>query len=232
MPRLELPGESVQTKSASYDSGTETLNIDSETLNELKYLAVINHTTLYTLLLSIFKTLLYRYSGQSDLIVGTPILGRPKRDFTDLVGYFVNPVALRSRPHGEQRFCDYLSHVNTVVLEAIAHQHYPYALLSEQLLLHAEGNALPFRTWFVLQTGENPFAAALALGQSGVTGEWADMKAESIGLLKGTEEFDFRLQCAESGQGWTAVFSNRQRELSQETVERMLGHIQCLLHGK
>ena len=231
MPRLELPGESVQTKSASYDSGTETLNIDSETLNELKYLAVINHTTLYTLLLSIFKTLLYRYSGQSDLIVGTPILGRPKRDFTDLVGYFVNPVALRSRPHGEQRFCDYLSHVNTVVLEAIAHQHYPYALLSEQLLLHAEGNALPFRTWFVLQTGENPFAAALALGQSGVTGEWADMKAESIGLLKGTEEFDLTLQCAETGQGLTAVFSYRQRALSQETVQRMLGHFQCLLHG-
>lgn len=230
LPRLELPSENTQIGSLSYRSEAEILSLAPETLNELKYLAVINHTTLYTLLLSIFKTLLYRYSGQSDLIVGTPILGRPKREFADVVGYFVNPVALRTHPHSEQCFCDYLAHVNTVVLEALAHQHYPYTLLTEQVLSRASGDLAPFRTWFVLQTGENPFAAALALGQSGTSGQWAGFTAESMVFTESTEEFDLTLQCAETGQGLTAVFRYRREVLSRETVQRMLGHFQCLLH--
>lgn len=231
LPRLELPGERSSTSSASHHSDTETLRISPETLNKLKRLAAAHHTTLYTLLLSIFKTLLYRYSGQADLIVGSPTLGRPKREFADLVGYFVNPVALRSRPHGEQPFCDYLAHVNTTVLEALDHQHYPYALLVEKVLPRTANDITPFRTWFVLQSADAPLAAALALGQSGVADQWGKIAVESITLPERSEEFDLALLCAEVCQGLTAVFSYRCDVMSQLTVRYMLGHFQCLLHG-
>nr|WP_225587529.1 non-ribosomal peptide synthetase [Methylomonas fluvii] len=231
LPRLELPGERSSAGADSYQSAAETLHISTETLNKLKRLAATHHTTLYTLLLSIFKTLLYRYSGQTDLIVGSPTLGRPRREFADLVGYFVNPVALRSRPHGEQPFCDYLAHVNTTVLEALEHQHYPYALLVEKVLHRTANDIAPFRTWFVLQSADDPLAAALALGQSGIAGQWSDITVETVALPERSEEFDLALLCAEVREGLTAVISYRCDVVSQLSVLRMLGHFQCLLNG-
>lgn len=231
LPRVELPGEHSSAGADSYQSAAETLHISAETLQKLKRLAATHHTTLYTLLLSIFKTLLYRYSGQTDLIVGSPTLGRPKREFADLVGYFVNPVALRSRPHGEQPFCDYLAHVNTTVLEALNHQQYPYALLVEKVLHRTANDIAPFRTWFVLQSADDPLAAALALGQSGITGQWGDVAVETVALPERSEEFDLALLCAEVREGLTAVISYRCDVVSQLSVRRMLGHFQCLLNG-
>ncbi|OAI25591.1 MULTISPECIES: non-ribosomal peptide synthetase [Methylomonas] len=231
LPRVELPGERLSAGADSYQSSAETLHISTETLNKLKCLAAIHHTTLYTLLLSVFKTLLYRYSGQTDLIVGSPTLGRPKREFADLVGYFVNPVALRSRPHGEQPFCDYLAHVSTTVLEALDHQHYPYALLVEKVLHRTANDIAPFRTWFVLQSADDPLAAALALGQSSIAGQWGDVAVATVALPERSEEFDLALLCAEIDQGLKVVFSYRCDVMSRLTALRMLGHFQCLLNG-
>jgi amino acid adenylation domain-containing protein len=231
IPRLELPGERPSAGASSDRSAAETLLISPETLDKLKRLTVAHHTTLYTLLLTIFKTLLYRYSGQTDLIVGSPTLGRPKREFADSVGYFVNPVALRSRPQGEQPFCDYLAQVNTAVLEALDHQHYPYALLVEKVLPRTGNDMAPFRAWFVLQSADHPLAAALALGQSGAAGRWANAAVETVALPERSEEFDLALLCAETCQGLTAVFSYRCDVISQLSVRRMLGHFQCLLNG-
>jgi amino acid adenylation domain-containing protein len=231
IPRLELPTEHSSTQTSSEHSAAETMSISPDTLKKLKRLASAHHTTLYTLLLSIFKTLLYRYSGQTDLIVGSPTLGRPKREFADLVGYFVNPVALRSRPHGEQPFCDYLAHVNTTVLEALHHQHYPYALLLEKVLHRTANDIAPFRTWFVLQSADEQLPSALALGQSGVAGKWGTFNIETVALPEREEEFDLALLCAEVCQGLTVVFSYRCDVLSRLSVLRMLGHFQCLLNG-
>lgn len=231
LSRLELPGERSAKEAFSDHSAAETLHISPDTLDKLKRMAVDHHTTLSTLLLSIFKTLLYRYSGLNDLIVGSPTIGRPKREFADLVGYFVNPVALRSRPHGEQRFCDYLAQVNAVVLEALDHQHYPYALLVEKVLQRKANDIAPFRTWFSLQSADDPLAAALALGQSGITDQWGDVAVKTVALPERSEEFDLALLCAEIDRGLMVVFSYRCDVMSRLTILRMLGHFQCLLNG-
>ncbi|MGZ4956022.1 MAG: condensation domain-containing protein, partial [Methylobacter sp.] len=121
LPKLALLIERQTACSSSCRGQAETLTIAPDILQKLKQLAAEQHTTLYTLLLTVFKTLLYRYSGQQDIIVGSPTLGRPKREFADTVGYFVNPVALRSHPTAEQRFSDYLAEVNATVLGALTH---------------------------------------------------------------------------------------------------------------
>jgi len=231
LPRLELPGERQGAGSPSYRSDAEALIVAPVLVDKLKGLAASHHTTLYTVLLTLFKTLLYRYSGQHDLIVGSPSLGRPQREFADVVGYFVNPIALRSRPYGEQRFCDYLDDVNATVLGALEHQYFPYPLLVEPLRSRMTADSSSFRTWFALQTGSDRLASALALGQSGVALEWAGIAAESYALPERSEAFDLALLCAETGQGLTAVFSYRSDVLEGETVKRMLGHFESLLHG-
>ncbi|MFI3155316.1 MAG: amino acid adenylation domain-containing protein [Methylococcaceae bacterium] len=232
LPKPALPGERKTFGSPSCQGRAETLHIAPLTLQKLKRLAADNRTTLYTLLLTAFKTLLYRYSGRHDIIVGSPTLGRPKRDFADTVGYFVNPVALRSHPAAEQRFSDYLAEINTIVLDALAHQHYPFSLLVEKLQPEREqGTSAFYRTWFVLQSGASPDAAELALGIPGSALDWPGLSAESYALEEVSAQFDLALLMAETRQGLAASFQYRSELLPRTTVLRLIAHFQCLLHG-
>ncbi|WP_340123563.1 amino acid adenylation domain-containing protein [Methylobacter svalbardensis] len=232
LPKRVLPGERQTACSPSCRGLTETLTIAADTLQQLKRLAAEQHTTLYTLLLTVFKTLLYRYSGQQDIIVGSPTLGRPKREFADTVGYFVNPVALRSHPTAGQRFSDYLAEVNATVLGALTHQHYPFSLLVEKLQPEREHGASAFyQSWFVLQSGGASDAAELALGIPGIALDWAGLSAESYALDEVAAQFDIALLMAETQKGLAASFQYRSDLLSRATVLRLIGHFQCLLHG-
>lgn len=229
LPRLTLPGELPQSAVTSYRAGSEILKIDPEMLSQLKQLAASNRVTLCVLLLSVFKTLLYRYSHQSDLIVGTPALGRPQRAYAATVGYFVNPLTLRTQPRGRQRFSEFLAVVNALVAEASSRQNYPCGLLNEDRRLSPVNP--PFRVWFALQDGTDPLAAALALGLHGVAGEWGGFSAVTAPLEAGSEEFDLALLCAETGCGLTATLRYRCDVLESSAVQRMRGHLQCLLRG-
>lgn len=232
LPKLALPVERQTSCSPSNRGCAETLNLTPDTLQKLKQLAAEQRTTLYTLLLTVFKTLLYRYSGQQDIIVGSPTLGRPKREFADIVGYFVNPVALRSYPSAGQRFSDYLAEVNATVLGALAHQHYPFSLLVEKLQPERKQGASAFyRAWFVLQSGGASDAAELALGMPDMTLDWAGLPAESYALEEVGAQFDIALLMAETKQGLAASFQYRSDVLSRATVLRLIGHFQYLLHG-
>ncbi|MCK9202596.1 MAG: amino acid adenylation domain-containing protein, partial [Gallionella sp.] len=231
-PKLALPAERQTSGSPLCRGCAETLNIAPDTLQQLKRLAAKHHTTLYTLLLTAFKTLLYRYSGQQDIIVGSPTLGRPKREFADTVGYFVNPVALRSHPAAEQRFSDYLAEVNITVLDAQAHQHYPFSLLVEKLQPEREqGPSAFYSIWFGLQSGGASDTAELALGMPGMALDWAGMPVESYALDDVAVQFDMTLLMAETTQGLAASFQYRSDLLSKDAILRFIGHYQCLLHG-
>ncbi|MGZ8181071.1 MAG: amino acid adenylation domain-containing protein [Methylobacter sp.] len=234
LPRLALPAERQTAGSRSCRGRSENLNIAPDTLQKLKRLAAEQHTTLYALLLTVFKTLLYRYSGQQDIIVGSPTLGRPKKEFADTVGYFVNPVALRSHPAAGQRFSDYLAEVNATVLGAMEHQHYPFSLLVEKLQPERDqGPSAFYRVWFGLQSGADPASAAagLALGIPGIALDWAGLPAESYALEDVAVQFDLTLLMAETAQGLAASFQYRSDLLSRSVVLRLIGHFQCLLHG-
>lgn len=234
LPKLALPGERQTAGSLSCRGRAETLNIAPATLQKLKRLAAEHHTTLYTLLLTAFKTLLYRYSGQHDIIVGSPTLGRPKREFADTVGYFVNPVALRSHPAAGQRFIDYLAELNVTVLEALEHQYYPFSLLVEKLQPERElGPSAFYRVWFGLQSGASGESAAaeLALGIPGISLDWAGLPGETYAHEDVAVQFDIALLMAETKQGLAASFQYRSDLLARTTVLRFIAHFQCLLHG-
>jgi amino acid adenylation domain-containing protein/non-ribosomal peptide synthase protein (TIGR01720 family) len=232
LPKWVLPVERQTTGSPSCRGRAETLHIGPDTLQQLKRLAAEHRTTLYTLLLTVFKTLLYRYSGQQDIIVGSPTQGRPKREFSDSVGYFVNPVALRSHPASEQRFSDYLAGVNSTVLDAMAHQHYPFSLLVEKLQPErGQGPSAFYNVWFGLQSGGISDAAELALGMPGITLDWDGLSVESYALDDVAVQFDITLLMAETRLGLAASFQYRNDLLSRDTVLRFIGHYQRLLHG-
>ncbi|MCB0109515.1 MAG: amino acid adenylation domain-containing protein, partial [Caldilineaceae bacterium] len=100
---------------------------------QLRQLAQREGTTLYTLLLAAFQVLLHRYSGQEEILVGSPTAGRSRPEFAPIFGYFTSPVVLRGKLAGNPPFLDFLAQMRTTVLEALAHQDFPFGLLVERL---------------------------------------------------------------------------------------------------
>lgn len=239
LPKLQWPlAKSHLDKShqgqADDRGGIETLLLDADLTQRLKAFAAQQGVTLYMLLLAVFKVLLHRYSGQQDIIVGSPMIGRPKQDFAQVVGYFVNPVALRSYPEGDKPFIRFLQEVKQTVLGALRHQDYPQPLLVDKLRLQRGlGLTALYRVCFVLQgdAGESAEAAALALGLPDCPLDWQGVAVKTAALPETVAPFDINLMMALMPDGLAASFQYRHGLLAHDTVIRMIGHFQCLLQG-
>jgi amino acid adenylation domain-containing protein len=150
--QLELPRDSsrqaMQTYKADYCSAT----ISSQQVNALKLLSQRKQATLYMTLLSAFAVLLSRYSGQDDIVVGSPIANRREAQLEELVGFFVNSLVMRVRLNPQQTFSELLAAVRRTALEAYQHQDVPFERLVEMLSPERSLNRTPiFQVVFALQ---------------------------------------------------------------------------------
>ncbi|MCP3097771.1 condensation domain-containing protein, partial [Myxococcus sp. K15C18031901] len=130
---LELPTDKPRPARWSFRGATLPMRLGPELSAGLKSLALTEGKTLFTVLLAGFLTLLHRYTGQSDLLCGTPLWGRTHPDLQRLAGYFVNFVALRGDLSGDPSFTELVERLYRRVLGAIEHQDYPFHVLSERL---------------------------------------------------------------------------------------------------
>src|SRR5262249_25627930 len=138
----------------------------------LAALARSEGVTLYMMLLAGFQVLLHRYSGQEDILVGSPTTGRSQTEFAGIVGYFVNPVVMRADFRGNPAFNEFLNQVRRVVLGALAHQDFPFPLLVERLHPRRDPSRTPiFQVFFVLQRPQQSPEVADLLEPGGKTGE-------------------------------------------------------------
>jgi thioesterase domain-containing protein len=126
MPSLRLPTDSTRTDSQERGSARKTLRLSPEVNEALTSLAHEEGASLFMVLLAAFKVLLYRLSGQDDILVGTPIAGRNRPEIEGLIGCFVNTVVLRTRLAGSRSFRELLTQVRTTVLDAYEHQDMPF----------------------------------------------------------------------------------------------------------
>ncbi|MED3334651.1 condensation domain-containing protein, partial [Bacillus velezensis] len=108
LPVLELPADKPRPAVRSFAGGSVSCTLDAETASGLHRIARDHGSTLYMVLLAAYNTLLARLSGQEDIIVGSPIAGRPHKDLEPILGMFVNTLGIRTEPKGDTRFTDYL----------------------------------------------------------------------------------------------------------------------------
>ncbi|WP_032865803.1 condensation domain-containing protein, partial [Bacillus amyloliquefaciens] len=118
LPVLELPADKPRPAVRSFAGGSVSCTLDADTASGLHRIARDHGSTLYMVLLAAYNTLLARLSGQEDIIVGSPIAGRPHKDLEPILGMFVNTLAIRTEPKGDKRFTDYLAEVRQAALEA------------------------------------------------------------------------------------------------------------------
>ncbi|MNW48024.1 Gramicidin S synthase 2 [compost metagenome] len=203
LPRLELPTDFARPAIRSFDGAVLSLVIDKERSEGLQRIAEETGSTLYMVLLAAYTILLYKYSGQEDIIVGAPIAGRTHTDVEPLIGMFVNTLAIRSYPAGEKMFLSYLEEMKETTLQAYEHQDYPFEELLEKVQVAWELSRNPlFDTVFVLQNTDDrsigeikeltvePFMEYQTIARFDLT---LELKVEKDGTLSGQFEYCTKL---------------------------------------
>jgi amino acid adenylation domain-containing protein/non-ribosomal peptide synthase protein (TIGR01720 family) len=217
---LELPTDYPRPAVMSYRGAHLQSRIPEELTQRLKCLSREQGVTLYMTLLTAFNVLLCRYSGQEDILVGSPIANRTHRQTEEIIGFFVNTLVLRTLLQPEQPIIELLKHIRQMALEAYAHQDIPFEYLVEQLNPTRSLSHSPlFQVMFVLQNAP--------IGDL----DLADIKVSYLEQVNTTTKFDLTLNIAEQGETLVCDWEYRTDLFNSDTIERMTEHFQLLLEG-
>ncbi|HEU4963348.1 MAG TPA: amino acid adenylation domain-containing protein [Bacilli bacterium] len=220
LPVSQLPTDHPRPSTLSYRGETLPFRLGNDLYRALVALARREGVTLYMVLLAAFQTLLHRYSGETDVVVGSPIAARNRREWEGLIGFFANTLVLRTDLQGNPTFRELLQRVRQTALEAYAHQDVPFEKLVEELQPERDPSRSPlFQVMFVLQNMEMN-----ALELPGVT-----LRTEEAD--HGTAKFDVTLMINEEPDGLTGLLEFSTDLFERETAERMIGHLETLLRG-
>ncbi|WP_340028287.1 amino acid adenylation domain-containing protein [Paenibacillus sp. FSL H7-0940] len=218
LPVLEMPTDYPRPAVQSYEGQTLEFSFDASKTGGLKQLAAETGTTLFMVLLAAYNVLLHKYSGQEDVIVGTPIAGRNHGDVQPLIGIFLNTLAIRSYPSSEKTFLSYLNEVKETTLRAFEHQNYPFEQLVDKVQITRDLSRNPlFDTMFTMQNTENE-----------------QFELEGLRLIPypsvlDTAKFDISLDVGEENGGLDYSFEYATALYKRETIERLAKHYEQLL---
>jgi amino acid adenylation domain-containing protein len=219
-PLLELPTDRPRPSVQTYRGNTYEFQLNADLSQKLKSLSQKLGATLFMTLLTAFNILLSRYSGQSDIIVGSPIANRNHSEIESLIGFFVNTLVLRTNLEGNPSFVELLSRVRQVALDAYAHQDLPIERLVEELQPERSLSYSPlFQVMFALQN-----ASIEELGMPGLS-------ITSLQLENVTSKFDLSLSMEETAQQLRGAWEYNIDLFDVATITRMTGHFQTLLEG-
>lgn len=143
IPILEFPTDNSRALIKTYEGKPIHFTIDADLKDKIEALCQKWDVSLFMLLLSVTKIVLYKYTNQKDIILGSPVAGREHPSLTHLIGFFVNMIALRTEINPELSFIEYLFHVKEKVLDGFDHQTYPFDQLVEQLDLPRDTGRSP-----------------------------------------------------------------------------------------
>ncbi|MDM9382032.1 amino acid adenylation domain-containing protein [Chlorogloeopsis sp. ULAP01] len=235
LPILNLSTDKPRPAIQTDRGATVPWKLNADLTQKLQTLSRSQGATLYMTLLAAFQVLLYRYTGQEDILVGSPTAGRSRSDLSGLVGYFVNPVVLRGNLSGNPNFKAFLDQMRQTVLDAFEHQDYPFALLVERLQAVRDSRRSPiFQTMFVLEKAHlqnQESLAGFALGETGARMHLGELEMESLGLEQRVALFDLTLTMAEVNGELAASWEYNTDLFAAETISRMAGHYQTLLES-
>lgn len=230
LPLLNLPLDFDRPKQLSYHGKSVSFELSADLAARVKKLAKDLGVTPYVLLLTVYKVLLYRYSNQTEILVGSPMSGRTRPEFRMLVGCFVNPVVLRDKVSGDYLFMDFLAQVQQTVLEAIDHQDYPFPLLVEKLNLpRNSGHAPVYQATFNLHNF-NLFSAMQQLLSTGEA-ELNGLHIKRYNLVQQEGQGDLYLEMIEAEEALYGAFKYNSDLFSQSTIDRFVRHFLKLLEG-
>ncbi|HEY9804145.1 MAG TPA: amino acid adenylation domain-containing protein, partial [Leptolyngbyaceae cyanobacterium] len=229
LPLLDLPCDYVRRRGAAcrktsprqtFNGAKVQLSLPKNLTDSLKQLSHQEGATLFMTLLAAFKTLLYRYTGQTDILVGSPVASRNSVEVEPLIGLFVNVLVLRTDLSEQPSFRELLTRVKSTALEAYIHQDLPFDKLVEELQPERDLSHNPlFQVMFVLQNMPIPKP------------QLSDISLTFTEVDNGSAKFDLTLFMEDREQGLVATLEYNTDLFNADTIHRMLEHFQTLLQA-
>jgi non-ribosomal peptide synthase domain TIGR01720/amino acid adenylation domain len=223
-PLLELPTDQPRPSIPTFQGHTLNFQIDPDLTDKLKTLSQRSGVTLFMTLLATFTTLLFRYSHQEDILIGTPVANRNRQEIEPLMGFFVNTLVMRNSLQGNPTFWELLQQVRQSVLGAYANQDVPFEQVVDVLQIERSLSYNPlFQVMFALQNAP--------LGDLNLPG----LKATSLAVENVRVKFDLSLVLEETetekGTYLEGFWEYSSDLFTAERITRLVGHFQTLLKG-
>lgn len=235
LPVLDLPFMRSRPPQQTYNGSLQAALLPAALTEKVNALARAYGVSLPTMLMAAFQVLLYRYSGQKDLIVGLPAFGRETAEFKDVAGYFVNLLPIRVDLSTVPTFAAVLAQTRQKLVKALEHQSIPFGYLVERLQPTRDQSIAPiFQATFMYQKiqpldGQN--ISAFALKQSWGQARLGDLRISSLAFEQRTSQFDLLLATAEVDDQLGVILEYNTDLFSEQHARQVLRHYQALLEN-
>ncbi|WP_118974720.1 condensation domain-containing protein [Taibaiella koreensis] len=221
-PVLQLRTDQPRPAIQSFEGDKLLFDLSGDQVQQIQAMAATTGTTPFMVLLAVFKVLLHKYTGQEDIVIGSPIAGRAHNDLDKVIGMFVNTLLLRTRPAREKTFIQFLQEVKEHTLNAYDNQDYPFALLVDKLNGKKDPSRNPlFDVIFVLQNLKMPKM------------QLEDIAVSPYPIHTGTAQFDLIMEISEGKDRWPVKLEYNTALFEEETLllmkERFLALLQDIL---
>lgn len=218
LPVLQLPYDFIRPNTASFKGKTLTKQLSKSLSQQLKQLATEQNTTLFVVGLAGFKTLLSRYTQQTDILVGVPFSNRDKTNLEQLIGFFNETLVLRSNLATTPTFVALVQQLKQTTIDAFAHKNVPFDRLVQELKPDRQGGNNPiFQVMFVF----NDHSKKVDFG--------ADLVVTEQAIDLDVSKFDLTLFLTDEGEHINLSLEYENSLFEQNTIERILGHLEILL---
>ena len=218
VPLLELPLDHPRSAVQNHDGARHPVRLDRKLADALRVLGNSCGATPFMVLQAAMAALLHRYSGQTDVVIGTSVAGRGRAEFEPLVGVFVNSVVMRTDASGDPTFRELLARVKTTSLQAIAHSEVPFERLVDELKVPRDLSLTPlFQAMLVLHNTPSP---KVNLG---------DLSLEALDFDPGFAKLDLLLELREGPDGIAGAWEYNTDVFEPATIARLTAHLVALL---
>ena len=231
---LSMPTDRPRPVSLSDRGASLPIDLGIELSNAVRTLAAREGATPFVVLLTAYQVLLHRYTGQQEVIVGSPTYGRDRADFADVVGDFINMIPLKATFHDDPPFRELLAHMRQTVVEGIQHQDYPFPLLVEKLQPDRDFSRTPvFQTVFILQKFKQVAGLEdlFTCTKPDVRVEFGGLMLEPFPIPQQEGQFELSVELAEKGGVLQGVIKYDTDLFDVSTVRRLSSHYSTLLRS-
>ena len=218
LPILDLPADRLHPAVPTHRGSLVQVSLPANLQHSIKTFARNEGITLFTILLTAFQVLLGKYTGQSDVAVGTALAGRSHRGIQNLIGFFVNTLPLRARLDWNMSSVEVLAQARKIVFDACEHQEVPFKKLVEEIPLQRDAGRSPL---FQVLLAVQPHLAE--------TPQFGSLRLSFPEIHAGTSKFDLTLNAVETESGLRTAIEYNQDIYEASTVQRMAEHFRILL---
>ncbi len=217
IPLLNIPTDRPRNSVKDIEGKSQSIVLDEDLTEKINELISRKGVTLYMFLLSVCNILLWKYSGQNDIIIGTPITGRFQADLENIIGVFINTLPMRNYPHGDKEFTEFLDEIKENTLAAYENQDYQFDMLVEELKLERASNRNPlFDVLLDIQNWESKNSDLVKLD---------DLKFKPAGFDFTMARFDLRFAVAEGINRIHIGVDYKANLFEEETIANLLQNL-------